>query len=147
MKLEQLLTSREIFCGAKIALLHDGQVLVYERDNFAHIQFPGFIDLPGGAREEGETPYACVTREVMEEFGIKIDRTNIRWGNQYSNSLNDGKPNMFFAGNISPELIAKIEFGDEGHSWRMMTLDEFYSNPNVISAFVQRLKNYFHHEA
>ena len=147
MQLEHLFSSSVIFCGAKIALLHGERVLVYERDDYAHIQYPGFIDLPGGGREGDETPYDCVTREVMEEFGIKIAQNNILWGSQYPNLLNNGKPVVFFVGNISPEQIAKIEFGDEGHSWRMMGLDEFFSNPNVIPAFVQRLNDYFKHES
>ncbi|BFO09017.1 hypothetical protein GGER_15270 [Serratia rubidaea] len=39
------------FGGAKIALLHQGQVLVYRRDCRDDIPWPGQWDLPGGGRE------------------------------------------------------------------------------------------------
>ncbi|WP_162869177.1 NUDIX domain-containing protein, partial [Escherichia coli] len=44
------------FGGAKIALLCDGRLLVYQRDDKPGIPWPGMWDLPGGGRENGETP-------------------------------------------------------------------------------------------
>ena len=56
------------FGGAKIALVQDGLILTYLRDDKPDIRFPGLWDLPGGGREGGETPLACVARELFEEF-------------------------------------------------------------------------------
>lgn len=44
------------FSGAKIALLCDGQLLTYQRDDKPGIPWPGLWDLPGGGRESDESP-------------------------------------------------------------------------------------------
>ena len=142
MELAQLFDTRETFSGSKIALMHDRQILVYERDNFPHIRYPGLIDLPGGGREGNETPFECLIREVMEEFGIQLRKADILWGKSYLNPLYSGEVTVFFGGIIAPKTIEKITFGDEGHSWRMMHLDEFFENRNVVPTFVERTKDY-----
>ena len=62
----------QAFGGAKIALLCDDRLLVYQRDDKPGIPWPGLWDLPGGGRENGETPLQCVQRETQEEFGVAI---------------------------------------------------------------------------
>lgn len=142
MDLVQLLDTRETFSGSKVALIHDGQILVYERDNFPHIRYPGLIDLPGGGREDNETPFECLIREVMEEFGIQLSKTDILWGKTYLNPLYSGEISVFFWGIITPKTIEKIIFGDEGHSWRMMHLNEFFENQYVDPTFVERTRDF-----
>ena len=65
------------FTACKLAYILDGQLLVYLRDNFAHIPFPNMWDFPGGVREGDETPEQCVLRELEEEFGIKLDESRL----------------------------------------------------------------------
>jgi len=142
MDLEQLFTLREPFSGAKIALIHDDHILVYERDNFPHIRYPGLIDLPGGGREDAETPLECLTREVLEEFGIELNTTDILWGNTYDNPLYCNELNVFFGGVITPHTVSLIKFGDEGHSWRMMELSAFFAHPDVVPTFKDRTNDY-----
>jgi 8-oxo-dGTP diphosphatase len=60
----------EDFTGAKIALLLDGHVLTYLRDDFPHLPWPAYWDLPGGGREGDEGPVDCALRELEEEFGM-----------------------------------------------------------------------------
>ena len=52
-----------------VALVHrDGLWLVARRAHDAHL--PGLWELPGGKREEGETPAVAATRELLEECGV-----------------------------------------------------------------------------
>ena len=142
MELAQLFDTRETFSGSKIALMHKQHILVYERDNFPHIRYPGLIDLPGGGREGNETPLECLIREVMEEFGIQLAKSDILWGKAYFNPLYTEELNVFFGGVIAPETIKEIVFGNEGHSWRMMPLKEFLSDPQVVPTFSDRTRDY-----
>lgn len=45
-----------------------GQVLIARRRAGGHLA--GFWEFPGGKIEEGETPEACLARELEEEFGV-----------------------------------------------------------------------------
>ena len=142
MPLAELENAPPTFSSAKIALIHDHHILVYERDNFPNIPYPGYIDLPGGGRENNETALACITREVGEEFGILITPENINHVSLYPSGQHKDKLSVFFGGSISPEMISAIVFGDEGHSWRMMPLEDFLSNPNVVPAYAARTKTF-----
>ena len=48
----------------------DGRVLVCQRPEGK--QMAGLWEFPGGKVEAGETPEACVIRELNEELGIKV---------------------------------------------------------------------------
>lgn len=71
------------FGGAKIALLCDGRLLVYQRDDKPGIPWPRMWDLPGGGRENGETPLQCVLRETQEEFGVLLAERRVVWQRRY----------------------------------------------------------------
>ncbi|MGC1332995.1 NUDIX domain-containing protein, partial [Pseudomonas sp.] len=53
-----------LFSGAKIALLCDDLILIYQRDDKPNIPWPGLWDLPGGGREDDETPLQTAVRET-----------------------------------------------------------------------------------
>ncbi|SFJ70547.1 8-oxo-dGTP diphosphatase [Halobacillus dabanensis] len=59
----------------------DGDVLVVQdRDNL--------WNLPGGKREEGETPRQCAKREVKEEVGIRVNQLfEIHQGTYYFSGI------------------------------------------------------------
>ena len=42
------------------------------RGRIAAIETPGGWFLPGGGRHEGETPEACLHREILEELGLRV---------------------------------------------------------------------------
>lgn len=130
------------FGGAKIALRCDARLLVYQRDDKPGIPWPGLWDLPGGGRENGETPLQCVRRETWEEFGLLIGARQVGWRRRYDGIFPGYPPTWFMVGDIRPEQIAAIRFGDEGQDWRMMPIAEFIHHPQGIAHLQRRLAEY-----
>ena len=61
----------EILLVAAAALVDvDGRVLLCKRPHGKHLA--GMWEFPGGKVEKGETPEACLIRELEEELGIKV---------------------------------------------------------------------------
>lgn len=130
------------FSGAKIALLHDGHVLVYLRDDKPSIPHPNEWDLPGGGAEGAESPLECALRELHEEFTIVLDSARVCWTRVYP-SINAGRPpSHFFVALVDREDIESIVFGDEGQHWAMMPLGEFLDHPRGVTHLQQRLRDY-----
>lgn len=65
--------------GTQIIIFHPGKraVLMYLRDDFAHIDYPNHWALLGGMLEAGETTKDCVIREIVEEIGVELDPTRV----------------------------------------------------------------------
>lgn len=125
------------FDGAKVVLMRGRHLLAYRRDPFPHLPFPGHWDLPGGGREGGESPEACILREAEEEFGLRLAPARLVWHRVYPGRL--GLPAHFFAGPIAAEEIAAIRFGDEGQEWRMMPVADFLAHPLAVPHFRLRI--------
>ena len=61
----------EILLVAAAALVDvDGRVLLCKRPHGKHLA--GMWEFPGGKVEKGETPEACLIRELDEELGINV---------------------------------------------------------------------------
>ena len=61
----------EILLVAAAALVDvDGRVLLCKRPHGKHLA--GMWEFPGGKVDKGETPEACLIRELDEELGIKV---------------------------------------------------------------------------
>jgi 8-oxo-dGTP diphosphatase len=59
--------------GASIVFLNDREeVLLFLRDNDPKIPYPNMWDVPGGHVEDGETPEACIVREMKEEMDLDL---------------------------------------------------------------------------
>lgn len=52
-------------------LVRDGRVLICRRMDGDGVA--GLWEFPGGKREAGETPEACLIRECQEELGVTLD--------------------------------------------------------------------------
>lgn len=130
------------FSGAKIALLCDGYLLSYQRDEIPGIPWPGLWDLPGGGREGNETPLECAIRETKEEFGLTIDPDSVVWTQVYPGQALNGLDTWFFVAQVPPDTFTHIRFGNEGQCWEVTTVEAFLANTGVIKHFQQRLLEY-----
>lgn len=128
------------FSGAKLALLRGPDLVTILRDDLPHIPWPGHWDLPGGGREDAETPLDCALRETEEELGLKIPRRAIGWSRLYPGPEPAGC--WFFAAEL-PELDpARIRMGDEGQEWRLMPVAAFLAQPLAVPHLRDRLRDY-----
>ncbi|MEQ1489822.1 MAG: NUDIX hydrolase [Terricaulis sp.] len=131
----------EAFTGSKIALFHDGRVLVYLRDDKTSIPFPAGWDLPGGGRENDETPDECALRELFEELGLRLDPSRIVWRQIYPSWSNPHLVSHFMVAHIGPEDIAQIVFGNEGQRWEMMPVAQYLAHEACVPHLRDRLRD------
>ncbi|MDX2233348.1 MAG: NUDIX hydrolase [Hyphomonadaceae bacterium] len=135
------MTTIQPFGGAKIALIRDGDVLTYLRDDKPTIPYPARWDFPGGGREGDETPEACALRELQEEFGLTLAPDRIHWGRLYEGPRPQQRT-YFFVATLAAEEAGAIVFGDEGQHWRFMTIAEFLAHSDAIAHLRARLADY-----
>jgi 8-oxo-dGTP diphosphatase len=131
----------EDFSGCKLAYIFNGLLLVYKRDNFSDIPFPGLWDFPGGGREGFESPEECVLRELQEEFSIIFPVSRFVYKKKVPSHSNKGN-SFFFVAQGEQSEIDSISFGNEGQHWKLMPIDEYLSHPEAIPALITRLKWY-----
>lgn len=134
----------ENFTACKLAYILDGQLLVYLRDDFAHIPFPNMWDFPGGVREGDETPEQCVLRELEEEFGIILEESRLIYKKIGVNFNNTGN-SYFFVAEGQREEIEAIVFSEEGQYWQLMGIAEFLEHPSAIGRLKSRLEDFLNH--
>ncbi|TGO06718.1 NUDIX hydrolase [Serinibacter arcticus] len=56
----------------------DGRVLLQLRDDKPEIPYPNTWCIPGGMREDGESPLDCAVRELEEEMGLRVPPSRLR---------------------------------------------------------------------
>ena len=130
------------FTGSKIALICGGKVLTILRDDKDDILCPNMWDLPGGGREGDESPFECVAREVYEELGIHLNEDCLLWSKVYSSMLFEGRQSVFMVGQLSQEQFDNINFGDEGQTYKLMSIEEFLNSKQAVPQLQERLKDY-----
>lgn len=127
------------FSGTKVALIHDGHILAYLRDDKPDIPFRGMWDLPGGGREGDEGPIACGLREVEEEFGLRLDPSDVILIEQHASS-SGGLDTCFCAMSLGDDDVARIRFGNEGQCWELMPLLDFVRHEKAVPQLKDRLR-------
>ncbi|WP_416423455.1 NUDIX hydrolase [Pseudomonas sp. App30] len=130
------------FSGAKIALLCEGQILTYQRDDKPSIPWPGLWDLPGGGREGDETPVQCAARETWEEFGLTLDESWIVWTRAYPGQGMNGLDTWFFVAQVPVGTFEQVVFGDEGQRWEVTGVEAFLARSDGIDRLQARLREY-----
>ena len=130
------------FTGCKIALFCDDRILTILRDDKSDIPFPNTWELPGGGREGDETPFECAAREVYEELGIHLTEDCLLCRKVYPSMLYEGKESVFLVGKLAQEQFDKIVFGDEGQSYKLMSIDEFLDSDKVVPQLQDRVRDY-----
>ena len=140
--LEDCLEARFEFTGCKIVLICEGRILTILRDDKPTIPYPNMWDLPGGGREGNETPFECVAREVYEELSIQLSKEEVIWSGIYPSMLDGNKKSVFLVGQLTQEQFESIVFGDEGHSYKLVSLEEFLTSDRVIPQLQERVRDY-----
>lgn len=131
------------FSGVKAALLlDDNQLLIIQRDNKPGLRFAGLWDFPGGSREDNETPFECVAREVEEELDIKLIESEIIWRKTHPAMHDPNLTAYFMVVKITQDDIDSIKFGDEGQGWKLVSIDEFMNSKDVVEPLKGRLQGY-----
>ncbi|MEY1557361.1 NUDIX hydrolase [Yoonia sp. R2331] len=134
------MVTTEPFSGSKVALFLGDQLLITLRDDFDHIPFPNLWDFPGGARDNDETPFQTLAREVMEEVGLVLPREAILWESAFPAANNPDARIWFFVAQMPAGTEADIVFGDEGQGWKLVSLADFLEMKQVVPTFAGRLR-------
>ena len=94
----------------------------------------------GGGREIGETPRACLRREVFEEFGLDVPDAAITWGRAIPSMIKPIETTWFFIVHLPHGIERSIRFGDEGQRWALMDVGDVMNMPNLVPALRARLR-------
>lgn len=124
------------FSGSKLALLLGPWLVVTLRDSTPGLPWAGMWDLPGGAREPGETPEDCVLRETHEEIGLRLRPETFLWARGFGQGPQRG---WFFLARCDRLLIGAVRFGDEGVGWRLMSPSAYRTHPRAVPFLQHRL--------
>lgn len=127
------------FVGAKIVLLIGDRLLTLLRDDIPTIPYPGWWDMPGGGREGGESPEACVLRETREEFGLVLGAELLAWRAVFDSPTTGGQA-VWFAARLPRSAERDIAFGDEGQGWFLMSPEAWLAHPRAIPHFKSRVR-------
>lgn len=127
------------FSGAKVLVFLGQDLLVIRRDHTPGIPWPGYLDWPGGGRDNGETPEACALRETREEVGLHLSPDQFVWRHLWQGPQNQS---WFFAAHLAPEDVGKIVFGSEGLGWQLMRPALFLDRSDAIPHFKTVLSLY-----
>lgn len=133
------------FGGAKLVLFMGDRIAVILRDDFVGLDWPGFLDFPGGGREGDEGPLACALRETQEELGIAVPEAAVVWQRRFQRT--GRAPVWFFVARLPAARAADIRLGDEGQSWHLMTPGDYIADPRAIPHFRERLRIYLLEQA
>ena len=127
------------FHGAKVAILVDDAVVTILRDDIPGIPWPGYWDLPGGARDRGETAFQTVVRESNEELGLRINEDRISWGVPF---LSSPSTVWFFVCEWREFDPGMVTFGNEGQRWALAPVEWYLTRARSIPRHRQRLQAY-----
>lgn len=135
-RLGQNASARQDFVGAKLALFIGGQLAVIRRDDTPGLPYAGCLDLPGGAREQGEMPEDCVLRELREELGLQLPRLALQNARFYTTPVRA----WFFSARLPAARADDIVFGDEGQDWALMDPWDFVKAEDAVPHFRGRVR-------
>lgn len=106
-----------ILCGAKVLVLKRSRWVIYH---------PRRWDVPGGAKDPGETLEQAAVREVLEEAGVTIEEEGLRLVDTQS-KMRDGRPAERFCYSyyVDEEFAPKLSFEHSKYAWLEIShLDE-----------------------
>jgi 8-oxo-dGTP diphosphatase len=129
------------FHGAKGLVFINEQILVYRRDGRTN-NLPFHIDLPGGGREQDESPFETFRREVREEFGINIKSEDIVYSKQYMSVVDPAMEAYFLVAKPLGVTLNDVTPSDEVPEPIIMDIKEYLTLTDAIPRHVDRVKEY-----
>ncbi|MCF7834129.1 MAG: NUDIX domain-containing protein [Candidatus Pacebacteria bacterium] len=129
------------FHGVKGLVFIGDKILTYRRDTKTK-SFPLYIDLPGGGKEEGESPFDTFKRETKEEFGIEINPDDVKYAKQYMSAMDTTKESYFIVVNPLNMKESDVVFGDEGLEPVLITPDEYLKLNDAIKRQQDKVVDY-----
>ncbi|QQR51941.1 NUDIX domain-containing protein [bacterium] len=134
-------TNDHSFSGAKGLVMIGDKTIVYRRSADAPVA-QNLLDLPGGGRNDDESPFETYAREVKEEFGLTIKPEDIVYSRRYQGQQNPS----FFGYHIVAQLPAsaaeRIKFGNEGVSYELMTVSQYLARTDAWTDYQIRTRKY-----
>jgi len=130
------------FRGSKGLVFIGDEVLVYRRDGKTD-KFPYFIDVPGGGRQDDESPFMTFKREVAEEFGLEISDKDLKYSRKYDSIEEKGKFGYFLVAKLSAEKAHDIHFGTEGSDYFLMPFIEYLELKDAWPIYQERAADYY----
>ena len=133
--------------GGSNAVLQSGdEFILIQRDNKPELAYANMWDFPGGRRERNETPLECLIREVKEELSIQVKPDNVLYERRYESRENSGSSSYFFVISITKDDIDNIQFGNEGQGWKLVTVEEFFQQKDVVPFYKEWVRDYLQHK-
>lgn len=129
------------FHGVKIAILVNEKLIVFLRDNKPGLFNANMWDLPGGGRENNESPIECAIREIKEEFELILTEKDILWQKSFPAQKDPNRIAYFMVAEISEKRTENLTL-HEGQKWSFMNVEEFLSRDDVIPALKERFQNF-----
>lgn len=123
-------------------LLLGDKMVVCQRDNKPGLRFAGLWDLPGGGRENNETPVECIIRELKEELNIGLAPDSVFYTKEYPAMHDSNQIGIFMAAKIKQTTVDKIVLGSEGQGWKLMNINEFLESSDTIEPIKGRIRDY-----
>lgn len=68
---------------AGVLIIQAGEYVVQKRDNIPNIAEPGMLSLWGGAADNDETPEEAAVRELVEETGLIVKKSDLKFISNY----------------------------------------------------------------
>ena len=119
------------FTGVKIAIVSENKLVMILRDNIPSLRFAGMWDFPGGGREGNETPEQCAIREIKEELSINLSEKDIVFEKEVEAMHDPNLKAFFMVAKITQESVKKIELGNEGQKWDLISIFELRNSFNT----------------
>lgn len=129
------------FIGIKGMVFFDDKIVVVRRDNNTKI-FPLCIDLPGGGREKGESPFDTFKRELKEELNIDINKKDIISCYLYEDETYKEHLAYFV---VTKKIDIKKEdvvLGNEGLEFKFISPEEFIGLGDGVVHLQAEVKKY-----
>jgi len=130
------------FTGVKIALINNDKIIAIQRDDKPGLRFAGMWDVPGGGRDNDESPTETAQREVLEELGIILSSESFFYQKEHPAMVEKDSIAYFLAAKVTDEQVDGIVFGNEGQGWKLTTVSELVEDEKSVPFLRGRLEDF-----